>query len=227
MKASTIFLSLVLLSITSSVKAQVLKAGVNLANISITNDGNVDDNKTLTSFQVGFSGDLKLTDILYLQPGIIFTGKGSKTSSGDPNGNTWYKATTNPYYVEIPVNLILKTPGKDVRFFGGAGPYLGIGVAGKNKSNGKVLGVAFSSEENIKWSNDDPSTLNYEEGAGYGIMKRFDYGVNLTAGIEFKKSLVSLNYGHGLAKLQSGSNSSADDKNKHRVISLTIGFKLD
>ena len=73
-------------------------------------------------------------------------------------------------YVEIPVNLILKTPEKDVRFFGGAGPYLGIGVAGKNKSNGKSTGVAFSSEENIKWSNDDPSTLNYEEGAGYGIM---------------------------------------------------------
>lgn len=227
MKASSVFLSLVLIIITSAANAQVLKAGVNLANISITNDGNVDDNKTLTSFQVGFSGDLKLTDILYLQPGILFTGKGSKTSSGDPNGNTWYKATTNPYYVEIPVNLILKTPGKDMRFFGGAGPYLGIGVAGKNKANGKVLGVAFSNEENIKWSNDDPSTLNYEEGAGYGIMKRFDYGVNLTAGLEFKKSLISLNYGHGLAKLQSGSNSSADDKNKHRVLSLTIGFKLD
>lgn len=227
MKATRIILSLFILLIGYSSQAQVLKAGVNFANISITNDGDVDENKTLTSFQVGFTGDLKLADILYLQPGILLTGKGSKTSSGDPNGNTWYKATTNPMYVEIPVNLVLKTPGKDLRFFAGAGPYLGIGIAGKNKTEGKFLGAYFKSEDNIEWSNDDPSTLNYEEGAGYGIMKRFDYGLNFLAGIEFNKTLLSLNYGYGLAKLQSGSNSSADDKNKHRVVSLTIGFKLN
>ena len=227
MKATRIAFSLFLLLTISSLQAQVLKAGVNLANISITNDGNVDENKTLTSFQVGFAGDVKLAAILYLQPGIIFTGKGSKTSSGDPNGNTWYKATTNPMYIEIPVNLLIKTPGKDLRFFAGAGPYLGIGIAGKNKTEGKFLGAYFKSEENIKWSNDDPSTLDYEEGAGYGIMKRFDYGLNVLAGLEFNKTVVSLNYGHGLAKLQSGSNSSADDKNKHRVLSLTLGFKLN
>lgn len=212
---------------TKSVQAQVLKAGVNLANISITNDGDVDDNKMLLSFQAGISGDIKLTSLLYLQPGIYFTGKGSKTESGDPNGNTWYRATTHPYYVELPVNLVLKTPGKEIRFFGGAGPYLGVGIAGKNKVEGRFLGAAFSSEDNIRWSDDDPSTLNYEEGAGYGILKRFDYGVNILAGIEFSRSVLSIQYGHGLAKLQSGSNSSADDKNKHRVLSLTLGFKLD
>lgn len=211
----------------STARAQVLKGGVNLANISISNNGEVDENRSLISFHIGLAGDFKLTDILYLQPGILFTGKGSKTESGDPNGNTWYKAASNPFYAEIPVNLVLKTPGKEVRFFGGAGPYLGVGLAGKNKVNGKLLGVAFSNEENIKWSNDDPSTLNYEEGAGYGILKRFDYGLNVLAGIEFRKSTLSLNYGHGLAKLQSGSNSSADDKNKHRVLSLTLGLKLD
>ncbi|MFN8289719.1 MAG: porin family protein [Chitinophagaceae bacterium] len=227
MKATRILFPFLFLLFAATAESQVLKAGVNLANISITNDGDVDDNKALTSFQAGFSGDLKLAGILYLQPGILFTGKGSKTSSGDPNGNTWYKATTNPMYMEVPVNLVLKTPGKDLRFFAGAGPYLGIGIAGKNKVEGKFLGTYFKSEENIKWSDDDPSTLDYEEGAGYGIMKRFDYGLNFLAGIEFSKTVLSLNYGHGLAKLQSGSNSSADDKNKHRVLSLTLGFKLN
>lgn len=227
MKTTSAFFSILFLLFASAAQAQVLKGGVNLANVSITNDGDIDENKSLVSFQVGFSGDIKLTNLLYLQPGIIFTGKGSKTESGDPNGNTWFKATSNPFYAEVPVNLVLKTPGKEVRFFGGAGPYLGIGLAGKNKVNGKFLGTTFSSENNIEWSNDDPSTLNYEEGAGYGIMKRFDYGVNVLAGVEFEKSVLTLNYGHGLAKLQSGSNSSADDKNKHRVLSLTVGFKLD
>lgn len=91
---------------------------------------------------------------------------------------------------------------------------------------GKFLGTSFNSENKIEWSDDDPSTLNYEEGAGYGILKRFDYGLNGLAGIETKSAVISLNYGLGLAKLQSGSNSSADEKNKHRVLSLTIGFRL-
>ena len=53
-----------------------------------------------------------------------------------------------------------------------------------------------------------------------------NYGLNGIAGIEMSRSILSVHYGHGLAKLQSGSNSSADDKNKHRVFSITLGLKL-
>jgi hypothetical protein len=226
MRTKTLFLTLFFVAFFSALQAQVLKGGVNLANVTITNDGDIDENNSLFSFQLGITGDIKLTDVLYFQPGILFTGKGSKTESGDTGGSTWYKATSNPFYAEIPVNLVFKTPGKSLRFFAGAGPYLAIGIAGKNKVNGEFLNTPFSSEDNIEWSDDDPSTLNYEEGAGYGIMKRFDYGLNALAGIEFSKSTLSLNYGFGLAKLQSGSNASADDRNKHRVLSLVLGIKL-
>ena len=68
--------------------------------------------------------------------------------------------------------------------------------------------------------------MDYEEGAGFGIMKRFDYGLNGLAGIEFTKAVLSVNYGLGLAKLQSGTNSSDDNDNKHRVVSITLGVKL-
>ncbi len=207
-------------------QAQILKGGVNFANITTTNDGDIDDANMLTSFQVGFSGDWKILPMLYLQPGIIFTGKGSKTQYGNPSDATYSKATTNPYYVEIPVNLVFKTPTGPVKFFAGAGPYLAIGVAGKMENEGKILGVAYSNEVDIEWSDDDPTTLGYEEGAGYGIMKRFDYGANVTAGVQFANIVLAMNYGHGLAKLQSGSDSDADDENKHRVISLTLGIKL-
>lgn len=209
-----------------SVQGQVFRAGVNLANISVTNDGDIDDNKMLTSFQVGVIGNIKLLPVLYFQPGVILTGKGSKTQSGETTDATYFRATSNPYYIEIPANFVFKTPTGLVKFFAGAGPYLAIGIAGKNKVDGKFLGASFSSEEKIEWSDDDPSTLDYEEGAGYGIMKRFDYGLNATAGIEMSRSVLSVQYGHGLAKLQSGSNSSADDKNKHRVFSITLGLKL-
>ena len=222
----TIIISLsALVCCTLSAKAQIIRGGLNLANVSITDDGSVDENNTLAGFQAGVLGDVRIIPGLYFQPGILFTGKGSKTRSGESTDATYYRATTNPYYIEIPANLVLKTPGP-VRFFAGAGPYLAIGIAGKNKVEGKFLGSSFSSEQNIEWSDDDPSTLDYEEGAGYGIMKRFDYGLNGTAGIEFPNTVLSLNYGHGLAKLQSGDGSGNDAKNKHRVFSITLGVKL-
>jgi hypothetical protein len=220
------FCAVVLLSLSIGAKSQTLKAGVNFANTTITNDGQIDDAKSLTSFQAGFTGDVKITSFLSFQPGIVFTGKGSKTQQGDVTNPTYYRATSNPYYVEIPANFVFKTPTGKAKLFAGAGPYIAIGIAGKNKTEGKFLGASFKSEGNIKWSNDDPSTLNYEEGSGYGIMKRFDYGLNGIAGIETGNTVLSVNYGYGLAKLQSGSNSSADDKNKHRVLSVTLGFKL-
>jgi hypothetical protein len=231
MKSKLMIFCVCLLSVSfSSVHAQkssaILKLGVNLANVSINNDGDIDDAKTLTSFQAGIFADLKLLPILYLQPGIVFTGKGTKTQSGTEGSANWYRASSNPYYLEVPVNLVLKTPTGAVKFFGGAGPYLGIGIAGKNKVKGSILGTAFASEEKIKFSNDDPSTLDEEEGAGFGILKRFDYGLNGLVGIETKNMVVSANYGFGLAKLQSGDGSGDDNNNKHRVLSFTLGFKL-
>jgi len=204
----------------------IIRGGLNLANVSVSDNGNVDDAKMLASFQVGIIGDIHVGSILYFQPGLLFTGKGTKTQSGTEGSSDWYKASTNPYYLELPATLILKSPSGPVRFFGGAGPYLAIGIAGKNKVEGALFGTGFKSEKSIEWSNDDPTTLNSEEGAGFGIMRRFDYGLNGTVGIEGKSAVFSVNYGLGLAKLQSGSNSSADNNNKHRVLSFTVGIKL-
>jgi hypothetical protein len=209
-----------------SKSSAIIKGGVNFANISINDDGDVDDAKSLTSFQVGVIGDLYLLPILSLQPGIIFTGKGSKVQTGEESDASWMKSTTNPYYIEIPVNLVLKTPGTGTRFFAGAGPYLGIGIAGKRKMEGSIFGADFESKENIKWSNDDPTTFDEEEGAGFGVLRRFDYGLNGTLGIETGGLVLAANYGLGLAKLQSGTDSDTDKNNKHRVISLTVGFKF-
>ena len=205
----------------------ILRGGVNLANVSVTDNGGIDDAKMLTSFQVGVIGDLNITSFLALQPGIVFTGKGSKTQRGNEGDDNFFRATSNPYYVEVPVNLVFKTPTGSSNFFIGAGPYIAMGITGKNKVEGKIAGVAYSRENDIKWSNDDPTTLNEEEGSGFGIMKRFDYGLNGTVGVEASKLVISANYGLGLAKLQSGSGGSGEDNNnKHRVLSFTLGFKL-
>jgi Outer membrane protein beta-barrel domain len=209
-----------------SKSSAIIKGGVNFANISMNDDGDVDDAKTLTSFQLGILGDFHLASIFYLQPGLLFTGKGTKAQTGNENDVNWTRATTKPYYLEIPVNLILKTPGTGTRFFAGAGPYLGIGIAGNRKFEGSTVLGDFSTKSKIKWSNDDPTTFNEEEGAGFGVLRRFDYGLNGTLGIETGGMVVAANYGLGLAKLQSGSDSEDGNNNKHRVVSLTLGFKF-
>ncbi len=232
MKAKILALGAVIsLGLGSSVYAQsglTVKAGINLANVSVTDNGRVDDANALTSFQVGVTGDVHLGGPMYLQPGIFYTGKGSKVQNGDPSSYPYYKATSNPKYIEVPLNVVFKAPiGGETKFFAGAGPYLGVGINGKNKVEGKnIIGVGFKSESDIEFSDDDPTTLNYEEGAGLGIVKRFDYGLNGIAGIEARTVVLSVGYGYGLAKLQSGGNNTEDNNNKHRVLSVTLGFKF-
>lgn len=212
---------------TLAANAQQIRGGVNLANISTTASGRADESNMLTSFQIGLLGDIKLgTPMLALQSGVLFTGKGAKVQYREPGQAGYYKQSVNPYYIEVPVNLLVKPPiGAGSHFFIGAGPYIAVGVAGKARTEGSaVLGV--NSERSIRFSNDDPTTFNQEEGTGFGILRRFDYGLNGTAGFEGKFAVIGVNYGLGLAKLQSGSNSSADDANKHRVLSLFVGIKL-
>lgn len=226
MKRLSFFCLAVLISLIS--KAQngglYLKGGVNFANVSQTSGGEAN---MLVSFQVGFTGDIAIAKIFSIQPSLLLTGKGSKLESGNPQGATYYKATTNPLYIELPVNAVFKLPlpGNNSSFFFGAGPYIAMGIGGKRKIEGQFLGSSFSSKENIRFSNDDPTTFDYEEGAGLGIMRRFDYGLNGTAGFQLDRAMIAVNYGYGLAKLQSGAGND-DDYNKHRVLSLSIGFKL-
>ncbi len=229
MKIKLVSTSLALLLMTGSVLAQgQLRAGINLANVSVNDNGRVEDANSLTSFQVGFISDVSLgSKMLSLQPGILFTGKGSKIQNKKSGEIGYFKQTTNPLYVEIPVNLVAKAPiGGGNHFFAGAGPYIAVGVAGKVKTEGTSIVGNYSSERDVKFSDDDPTTFSQEEGAGLGIIKRFDYGLNGTLGIEGNSIVLGVSYGLGLAKLQSGSNNNEDNNNKHRVLSFTLGFKL-
>jgi hypothetical protein len=229
MNKKWMFALLASISLTSihAQKGQI-RAGVNLANVSVNNNGRVDDANQLTSFQVGIIGDLELAgNMIVLQPGILFTGKGSKVQRGTAGQNGYFQQTFNPRYVEVPVNLVFKAPiGTGSRLFAGAGPYLAVGVGGKTETEGRDLLGNYNFERKINFSDDDPTTLNREEGAGLTTIKRFDYGFNGTAGIEAKNIVLGINYGLGLAKLQSGTNNNQDNNNKHRVLSFTLGFKF-
>jgi len=229
MKTFTLATAMLFAGYVSNAQHGLIRAGVNLANVSVTDNGRVNHANQLTSFQVGIIGDIPLgTSVLSLQPGLLYTGKGSKIQQGTVGQSGYYKQTFNPRYLEVPLNVVFKAPiGKTSRLFVGAGPYAAVGIGGDVKTEGtNILGQTYLKETDIEFSNDDPTTFNEEEGAGLGLVRRFDYGLNGIAGIEGKSMVLGVGYGLGLAKLQSGSNSGADNNNKHRVWSVTLGFKF-
>ena len=204
-----------------------LKGGLNLANISTTSDGRVDEAKMLPSFHVGIMSDMPLGDAFSVQLGLLLTGKGSKTEIYATNSTTdnYYKLKTNPLYLEVPLNFVFKVPfGTESRLYFGAGPYAAVGIGGKTKGEQKFLGASANYEKNISFNDDDPLTSGQED-ASINKLRRFDYGANFLAGFEMGKMLIGVNYGLGLAKIGSAE-SNDDDYNKHRVWSISLGFEL-
>ncbi len=220
---------LVLTSLALSANAQkaYLQGGANLANITKDNEGNTDDRKGLYTFNVGVMGSLGLSKTVDIETGLLFTGKGAKSESNFGNGD-FIRTSFNPLYVELPVNLLLRFPlvDKNSNLFVHAGPYVAIGVAGKSKYDSKIGLLTTNSQSNIEFNNDDPTTSQQED-ASFSKIKRFDYGLNLGGGIALKSLILKANYGLGLAKINSTeTNNSADQKNKYRTISLSVGIPL-
>ena len=144
------------------------------------------------------------------------------------NGGTDYvKSTFNPLYVEVPLNLVVKVPvAMGSHLFFHAGPYIAVGVGGKSKMESKVGPLVSTSTSTIKFSNDDPFTSQQDD-AAYDKLKRFDFGMNLGGGLQFKHLILKANYGLGFSKINSTqSNNTVNDKNKYRTVSLSVGIPI-
>ncbi len=216
--------------ITNVTSQTYIQGGVNLANITKTTTGQTEDNNMLTTFNVGILNRFGLSKVVDLESGILFTGKGSKAESYFTSGNTtdnYVKTKFNPYYIEVPLNLVVRVPlQKTHGLFFHAGPYAAIGVAGKSTSESRLLGISSNSENDIKFANDDPFTSRQDD-ASYYKLKRFDFGLNVGGGFDLGKLLLKVNYGYGLTKINSTeSNNSADDKNKYRTLSFSLGIPI-
>lgn len=206
-----------------------IQGGVNLANITKTTNGQTEDNNMLTSFNAGILGRFGLSKVIDLETGLLFTGKGSKAETYFTTSTTdnYVKTKFNPFYIEVPLNLVVRVPlQKTHGLFFNAGPYAAIGVGGKSSSESKILGLTSSSENDIKFSNDNPFTSRQED-ASYYKLKRFDFGLNIGGGFDLGKLLLKVNYGYGLTKINSTeSNNASDDKNKYRTLSFSIGVPI-
>ncbi|MEO8820520.1 MAG: porin family protein [Ginsengibacter sp.] len=210
--------------IFTTAKSQIyVQGGVNLANITTSTSGATQKNKMLTSFNAGILGRSNATEPIALETGLLLEGRGSKTEGG--SGSASYKATFNPLYLELPVNLIIRVPlqSKTSNIFINGGPYIAMGIAGKSKVDGQLGGAEFHSSKDIQFTSTDP-TANDQ---AYSKLKRFDYGVNIGAGVDLGKVMLKANYGLGLAKINSTqTNNGEDAKDKYRTVSISVGIPI-
>ena len=201
-----------------------LRGGYNYSNINITSTGQIDKTKSLNSFHAGITANIPFL-VFSFQTSLLVTGKGSTATHGDPNSGDYYVAKTNPFYLEIPSTFNINFRfGPRSGIFVGVGPYLAMGIAGKNKVYGMEKGTSFSSTNTISWDNDNPTTPNVEEGAAYGKLKRFDYGGTVAGGIFIHGVMASVFYDFGIPKINSLSNSDQEDNLRNQTFGVSLGL---
>ncbi len=214
------YLSLtVLLIITTASHAQIFgaKAGLNLSTMLLKdNDGNYsDDFKKNPGFHVGVTGELPLTEMFSVETGVLLTTKGLKINQvvKTPLGvTTETKATMNIFYLDIPFTGKAYFDVGSTKIYGVLGPYIGMGLSGKNKYEITEEGNTRTGENNISW------------GSGESDYKRLDFGLTAGSGVEIKSIQIGLSYSLGLANI---SNQSVNgSKFSNRILGISVGYKF-
>ena len=182
-------LILVLFALVSTVSfAQISwsgKVGMNMSNF--TGDMETD---MRVGFNLGVGMEYSFTDLWSLQTGLMFSQKGAKFDAGEGESVKY-----NPLYLEIPVM---------------AGPYFGIGIAGKVKSEYSEDGESFS--EKADFFGDDGG-------------KRFDCGLGIGVAYEINKFFVSLDGQFGFTPVIDFDVEGASNP-KNMNFSIGVGYKF-
>ena len=243
-KLNKFFALIILASLTFSAGAQInvgIKVGGNLSNIH--QDFKDSDWETPTKMKVGFhlglTTDIPINDMFSFQPGLLFTTKGcgydlddyiedddipvKSTSAVDVDG--YMRTSLN--YIEIPLNIAFKA--NDVQIF--AGPYLAVGIGGKNKADYSYsfMGYDETQKYEIKlkpaFGEVDYNDLGEDEDAFTAL----DYGINFSLGYMVGPILIQGGYSLGLGNITAkykgdDDNDRSDYKMSNRVITLSVSY---
>lgn len=168
------------------------KFGMNFSNMT-----KIDESKALSGFTLGVGMDYGFNENWSLQSGLMISSKGFKFKEGD------WKDKYRPIYLDIPILAAYKFNISDnTKFVINAGPYLAIGLGGKNKE---------TDEEDIKLFDKD----------GYD-WKRFDLGIQYGIGLELSdRYLINLTGQNGFISPVDGG-----DDPKNMTFSIGVGYRF-
>ncbi len=201
-----VFVAIIMVCFTLQLSAQVgVRAGINLANMSISPEDDELKPGSKLGFGVGVFYKIKAGDALTIQPELNFMQQGTKFDV-DVLGVS-ANSTLSFNYLQVPVMVKYGFGNMEAtNFYVQAGPYVGIGI-GKVKSETCV--------------GDDCETEEQEYGDGEDGPKNPDFGVQLGAGVNINSNIsVDARYILGLQNLSSGDDTTV----KHTGINISVGY---
>ncbi|WP_158538723.1 porin family protein [Chitinophaga skermanii] len=134
-------------------------AGPTFSSYTLKVLGSKSTSDIITNFRGGVTLDLPIADEFYVQPSLLYTGKGGK---GD---FLTRDVKTNLHYLELPVNFMYKPEVGAGNLFIGIGPYLAYALGGNVNGNS----IDFGNQA--------------------GELKRFDVGGNFQVGYELSNGI--------------------------------------
>lgn len=168
------------------------KFGMNFSNMTKT-----DESKALPGFTLGVGMDYGFNENWSLQSGLMISSKGFKFKEGD------WKDKYRPIYLDIPILAAYKFNISDnTKFVINAGPYLAIGLGGKNKE-----------------TDEEDSKLFDKDGCDW---KRFDLGIQYGIGLELSdRYLINLTGQNGFISPVDGG-----DDPKNMTFTIGVGYRF-
>lgn len=167
-----------------------------------------------TGFQIGIFADKPLTDNLIFRPSFQLTQKGYKSVVGNPGGPFYWNRDLSTTYLEFPLDMLYKFKFNNASsLFIGTGPVLSYGIQGRLKAanvttdNNQQLHTNISTDNKIFRNNKS---------------RRFDFGWNVSTGVQSCRMLFSLSYNHGITNAVKNDNQSL----KNRSFAFTVGYLL-
>lgn len=194
-----------------------LKGGLNLSTMLIKDDDTyIDDFKMKPGFNIGATAEFPLAEMISFETGLLLSTKGFKISEEETfMGETIeMEGKMNLLYLDIPLTAKATFDLGGAKIYGVFGPYLGIGLIGKIKSETTYDGETETDEEDIEWGSDEDES----------DLKRLDFGLTMGAGVEINFIQIGLTYGLGLANISPYTDGGS--KINNRVLGLSVGYKF-
>ncbi|WP_289665974.1 porin family protein [Flavobacterium panacagri] len=181
-----------------------VKGGFNMSNLYNSGD-DVDDNNVLYGFNAGLYATLPISDIVAIQPELLFTTKGAKLeySGAGFNGDAKFKLN----YIELPL-LVRVNVTKNFNIH--AGGYASYLVSSKVTGNGDV---------------------EFEQEIDRDDLAKFDAGIAAGVGVDFDPISIGVRYNYGLTTVGKerstalGTYTFPDAKNSN--LTLYLSYKLN
>ncbi len=195
-----------------------VKAGLNLSTLLMKDDDDTysDNFKMNPGFHFGPTIEIPVIEMISFESGLLLSTKGAKWSEKDSYGGETYEyiEKINLLYLDIPLTAKATYDIGGIKIYGTFGPYIGMGLSGKTKSESTVNGDTETEDYDIKFGSDEDKD----------DLKRLDYGLTAGAGIELKSIQIGITCNLGLANISSYTG--GGNKINNRVLGISAGYKF-